>query len=109
MNAAPWSSNPHARLVASSRSQSYHIFTTDDEEPGKYGYDENFLMFQGFGICVHGVAEAHHTRQLELFVQWYVQTKCTPNLTVLSRQGLSQGAEKKGGVQSENRQKNQQK
>ena len=106
LNAA-WSPNPRARLVASSRSQSPHLVTTDDKEPAKYICDGNCPMFQGFGICAHIVAAAHHNRQLQLFVEWYVQTKCTPNLTVISRQGLPQGAGRKGGVPKRKRTKKQ--
>ena len=56
-------------------------------------------MFRGFGICAHVVATAHHNRQLELFVQWFVQTKCSPDLTAISREGLPKGAGRKGGVE----------
>ena len=104
LNAA-WSSNPHARLVASSSSQSPHFVTTDDKQPAKYICDGNCPMFRGFGICAHVVAAAHHNRQLELFVQWFVQTKCRPNLTAISREGLPKGAGRKGGVEKRKRKK----
>ena len=44
--------------------------TTDDKEPTKFICDGNCRMFQGFHICSHVVAAAHHNEQLELFLQY---------------------------------------
>ena len=102
---AVWSCNPHARLVASFSSQSPHFVTTDDKEPAKYICDGNCPIFHGFSICAHVVAAAHHNRQLELFIQWYVETNCSPNLTGICSEGLPQGAGRKGGVPKRKRTK----
>ena len=102
ISAAP-GSDPKARMVVSySQDTPYHIRTHSD---GQYLYDSHCLQWMSSQICSHTLAEAEHNGDLVSFLQWYINSGQTPNISTLALSGLPRGRGQKGGKPKRQRSK----
>ena len=93
-----WCKDTQARLVASLSSTAPHLVLPDKRDHRKLLCDSQCPMFKGFGLCAHTVAAAIDQRRLKELIDVYVESHCSPNLSVLSTEGFSKGVGRKGGL-----------
>ena len=100
ITAAP-GSDPKARMVLSySQDTPHHICS----HSGQYPCDSHCPQWISSQICSHTLAVAKHN-DLMNFLQWYVKSGQTPNLSTLSLSGLPRGRGQKGGKPKRQRSK----
>lgn len=69
-------------VVASKSSHRPHIIK--QSKSGQFSCESSCLMWHSSKICVHCIAAAEYSHQLEEYLKWYKSSKTKPNLSKLS-------------------------
>lgn len=87
-------SDPKARMIVSySQDAPHHIRNHSD---GRYLCDSHCPQWMSSQICSHTLAVVEHNGDLMNFLQWYIKSGQTPNISMLALSGISRGRGQKG-------------
>ena len=96
-------SDKKSKMVASRHGTTPHFVTVSSS--GQYCCDKNCIQWCSSKICSHILVSAEVNGELQVFLQWYLDSSQEPKITQLANFGLPAGRGHKGGIAKRKRSK----